>query len=385
MGDQRTRITGITWGHTRGLTPWLAAAQVWQDRHPDVAVEWHVRSLWAFGEGAIDDLFDTYDMVVIDHPFMGEAVRRGYLLPLESLLDEGTLAELAATSVGRSFDTYRREGRSWGLATDAACLTAAWRPDLLERLGEPVPTTLDEVVSLARRTGAVALPLAPIDVLSVFFTLAANAGARPCHEPEAVVPRVVGKTVWEEMRRLVRHVPSSAFEANPIRLLGQMASGDDIAYCPYTYSYSNYSRPGYHPRLLTFGDVPVGPGGHTGGACLGGAGVVISSRTAHPELVAEFAGWAAGAECQRTTYALAGGQPGHVAAWEDDLVNAVSGDFFRRTRSTMDRAFHRPTHDGFASFQHDAATLLHDALQRDHDPDEVLDQLDGLHRRHWTG
>lgn len=383
MRDPRLHtVTGITWRHTRGITPWRAAAQVWEDRHPDVRVLWDVRSLWEFGEGSIDELFGRYDMVVLDHPFVGEAVERGYLRALDTVVDPATLRDLAGRAVGRSFDSYRYAGRSWGFPTDAACLAAAWRPDLLARLGWQPPANLDEVVQMAAETSAVAMPMAPIDVLSVFFTLAANVGARPCHSTDVAVPRDVGRQVLADMRRLTSHMPATIWESNPIRTLNVMATSDAIAYCPYTYSYSNYARPGYQERLVAFGPPPDGPAGNADGACLGGAGLVISSRCEQPEVAGAFAAWAAGAECQRTTYGLAGGQPGHVAAWDDDILNGVSSEFFRATRPAMDAAFLRPNHHGFASFQRDAGGLLHDALRRDLDANDTLDELDARHRHH---
>ena len=68
--------------------------------------------------------------------------------------------------------------------------------------------------------------------------------------------------------------------------------------------------------------------------------------------------WIAGAEVQRGPYAAAGGQPGHAAAWEDDAVNAATGDFYKNTRATLEAGWLRPRHDGYMAFQDEASERL---------------------------
>ena len=97
-----------------------------------------------------------------------------------------------------------------------------------------------------------------------------------------------------------------------------MAAGDTIAYCPFAYGYSNYSRDGYARRLLKFGGLVDDLR-----STLGGTGLAISARTANKAMAVEYARYAAGAECQRTIYTQGGGQPGHRAAWLD--VEAKTG------------------------------------------------------------
>ena len=132
----RTRsLTGITWNHTRGYLPLVAAAQRFADRDPDVEIVWHKRSLQEFADAPIERLAESFDLLVIDHPFVGYAARHPTLLPLDEYLPEEYLADQAANSVGRSFESYHFGGHLWALAIDAATPVSAHRPDLLERHG----------------------------------------------------------------------------------------------------------------------------------------------------------------------------------------------------------------------------------------------------------
>lgn len=368
-------LKGIAWDHTRGAAPLLVTAQVRADIDPSVQISWERRSLWAFGEASLDDLVERYDLLVIDHPMIGYAVGHGLFLPLDELLPAEWLAEQERGSVGASHQSYRNGGHQWAAAIDAACQVAVSRPDLL---AEP-PTTWDAVLALAREEGGVAVPLKPIDALSCFLTLCANQGGEPLRDGR-VVGEELGLRVLGQLRELASVVPAGCLEQNPIELLNAMSTGEAIAYCPYAFGYTNYAREGYAPRRLSFHDIPAAGDRGCVGSTLGGAGIAISARCANPEAAAAYVGWLASPECQRTTYVLAGGQPGHAAAWDDEPVNRVTGDFFRATRRTIEQAYVRPTHDGIAAFQTFAAALLHRFLAEGGRPEGVLAELDGLYQ-----
>jgi multiple sugar transport system substrate-binding protein len=63
----RTRsLTGITWNHTRGYLPLVAAAQRFADRDPSVEIIWHTRSLQEFADAPIERLAESFDLLVLD-------------------------------------------------------------------------------------------------------------------------------------------------------------------------------------------------------------------------------------------------------------------------------------------------------------------------------
>src|SRR5580658_7679477 len=134
-------LTGITWNHTRGYLPMVATAQRFSELHPDVSITWQKRSLQQFADVPLTDLAARFDLMVIDHPSIGEAAQHNLVLPLDEHLPAAYLADQAENSVGQSHASYHYEGHQYALATDAATPIAGWRPDLLLRAEAELPAT----------------------------------------------------------------------------------------------------------------------------------------------------------------------------------------------------------------------------------------------------
>jgi multiple sugar transport system substrate-binding protein len=376
-----TELRGIAWQHTRAMAPLQTTAQVFSDFRPEVRVVWEARSLWAFGEGSLDDLAQHYDLVLIDHPMIGYAVERGLLLSLDEVLPAEWSDEQSARAVGASHESYGYDKRQWAAAIDAACPVAAARDDLLAAARTERPRTWEEMLWLARSTGRVAVPLCPIDAFALFLGLCANQGEAPLDvSNRCVVSTELGSRVLEQLRELVDAVGDRYLDWNPIDVLTAMTSSDEILFCPHAYGYSNYARDGFAPRRVTFTDF-AGPGPRPhAGVTLGGAGLAVSANSAHQERAVEYLSWVSSPECQRTTYVLSGGQPGHAGAWEDETANRVTRGFFRNTRKTIDEAYVRPRHPGMHEFQLAASLALHSFLQGQVGADATLRSLDEAFR-----
>jgi multiple sugar transport system substrate-binding protein len=186
------------------------------------------------------------------------------------------------------------------------------------------------------------------------------------------------------LHRLAESVPSWCLEANPIEVAEALATTDEWSYSPLAFGYTNYSRPGYRPHRLAYRDIPAGPAG-VRGSCLGGAGIAVSSSTAHPDEAVEHAFWLARPEVQAGVYYRSGGQPGYAPAWEDDAVNADSLDFFRGTRATLDGSYLRPRYAGWLDVFDEVGRLvnqaLHAALGGQGDDDAMLDAAQECYER----
>lgn len=333
------KLRGITWDHTRGLLPMVATAQRFGERHPGVEIVWEKRSLQQFADQPIQKLAESFDLLVIDHPFVGYAAAHPVLLPLDEHLPAGYLADQAANSVGQSHASYSYGGHQWALAIDAATPVAAWRPDLLAR----PPGTWEELLALARQ-GRVAVPGVAVDCLMHAMML--------CQSAELTEVALL------KLRELYALCPAECFEWNPIRVFEALTTQNELAYCPFAYGYSNYSRAGYAERQLRFGDV-------VDGICttLGGTGLAISARCCERETALAYAQYVASAECQRTLYWQSGGQPGHRAAWLDAEANRATDNYFLNTLPTLDRAWVRPRYDGYLHFQDTAGPIVREFLQ----------------------
>lgn len=374
-----TRLKGMTWSHPRGFDPMVACAAAWEAA-TGVGIDWDKRSLQDFESYPVEDLARAYDLIVIDHPHVGQITEEGCLLALDVPGRAAALAELAAGSLGQSFPSYTWKGRQWAFPIDAATQVQAWRPDLLAAPLE----RWDEVVALARE-GRVLLPLRPPHSLMVMYTLAGQLG-QPCRvEGPELIDSDTGERVWEMMREIAGLVDPACAGMDPIAVFEVMAGeGARIACAPLIYGYVSYAVPGFRARRIGFAEMPVaGPDGPVGSA-LGGTGIAVSAFSAAPEAATDFAYWVAGAEVQRGIYAASGGQPGHAAAWEDDAVNAATGDFYRATRATLDGAWVRPRHDGYMAFQAAASDRITEGLMRKDAAGPVLAAINRLFRESFS-
>jgi len=361
-------LRGITWDHPRGLDSLRGSAARWAELRPDVTVEWEVRSLQGFADQPLSALVANHDLLVIDHPHIPQAHDQQLLLALDTTEHTAELAELADASVGPSHVTYRHSGHQYGLAIDVAAQVAVHRPDLLS---EP-PRNWAEVFALAEQ-GRVLWAAKPVDAISTFLTLLASAGSPAGATNKEFADRDAALEVLATMARLASLVPRKCLSANPIEVAELLSQQDDWSYAPLSFGYTNYSRPGFWPRRLRHGDIPAGTNG-VSGSCLGGAGIAVSRRTAHPKEAVAHAFWLASADVQRGVYYDSGGQPGHAAAWDADRTNADSLDFFRGTRATLEQSWVRPRYDGWLAVQGQVGTLINQVLTGDLEPDRCLDQ-----------
>ena len=141
-----TVLRGMTWSHPRGYDPLVACSALWKAK-TGVEVSWDKRSLQDFESYPVEQLAREYDLIVIDHPHVGQVTAEGCLSPLD-VPDYAAQGEaLAKASVGASYPSYRWQGRQWALPIDAATQVQAWRPDLIEAPA----ASWSAMLSLARR------------------------------------------------------------------------------------------------------------------------------------------------------------------------------------------------------------------------------------------
>ncbi len=372
-------LKGITWGHSRGITPLLAAAQRYNELHPSVTIQWEKRSLQQFADYPIERLTEHYDLLIIDHPWVGRAATLGCVLPLNDYLSADYLKEQADHSVGFSHASYHYAGGQWALAIDAATPAASSRLDLLQAAGRKIPETWLELLDLARM-GKVAIPAIPIDLLMNFYMFCIAHGARPFQQEEEVIDEPTGKAALETMRELYSLIDPRFFKANPIAVAEYMTTTDDFWYCPFAYCYSNYSRDGFARRRLTYSDlVEFGERGRLR-STIGGTGLSVSTYSQHREEALAFAEWVVSPAVQSTFYVEHGGQPGHRSAWFSGHANRLTHQFFYTLLPTMDRGYMRPRYDGYLHFQDHAGDALQEYLLGKRDAHATLSAMNRLYR-----
>lgn len=372
-------LRGITWGHSRGITPLLAASQRYEELHPGVQIQWKKRTLQEFADFPIEKLTADYDLLIIDHPWVGTAAATGCVLPLDKYLDKEYLDNQLANSVGGSHESYNYDGSQWALAIDAATPAASYRADLLAKNGVAVPQTWEEVIVLAAK-GKVAVPAIPIDLLMNFYSFCIAHGAVPFANKEEVVDKETGIAAIRTMQQLYSLVDRQLFDCNPIAVAELMSSTDDYWYCPFAYGYSNYSRAGFAKNLLRYADV-VSINGKKLRTTIGGTGLAVSASSQHKNIAVDFAAWVVSEEIQKTIYVQHGGQPGHLQAWLSPEANSIPNGFFSQVLPVMQNGYIRPRYHGYLYFQDHAGMPLQQCLQWKAEPEEVLTQMNVIYKK----
>lgn len=382
-----TLLRGMTWSHPRGLASCLAATRAFTQEHPDVSVEWTARSLREFEDVPVTELARRYDLIAIDHPFVGEAAATGALLAVDEVLPAAVLVEQDVESVGPSAVSYRWHGHRWALAMDAATQVSAFRPDLLPG---PPPGTWDEAFALlaALPRGTVAeLPANPTHMWASFVSLCHHVAdadrtgprrdGRPEWWPESGIEPDVAAAALDRLHRLLALVDPVSLKRDPITTLDAMAAGAPIAYVPLVYGYSNYARHGHAERLVRFAQAPC-PGPVPTGTMTGGVGLAISASCRDVPAAAAVAEWLVSQECQTGIFLRAGGQPAHRAAWVDPAANELTNGFFADTLPTLDASFLRGRLPGYPTFQQRAGEQLHEMVRRQEPATRVVTALSRL-------
>src|SRR5260370_12996063 len=161
-------LRGIAWNHTRGFLPMVAAAQRFEDFFDGVKISWEKRSLKSFGDAGLEAMVQEFDLLVIDHPYVGQFASCPLIEPLKNHLPGDFIKELRDHSVGKSFDSYWYDGGLWAVPIDAAAPVSSIREDLLRDAGLRLPERWEDVCDLARR-GLVSVPATPVDSLMNFY------------------------------------------------------------------------------------------------------------------------------------------------------------------------------------------------------------------------
>ena len=369
------KLKGMTWDHSRGYDPMVATSAAW-GAGAGVAIAWDKRSLKDFESFSVAELARQYDLIVIDHPHVGQITAEHCLAPFDGPGRAAELEDIAHNSVGKSFASYTWQGHQWALPIDAAAQVMAYRADLIER----APASWPELMALGE-LGQLVVPMLEPHGLIAYFTLAANLGTPCATLPGDMIGLDAGIAVYDRLAALAAHLTPSNFAMDPIAASEALARSDAVvSVMPFGYGYASYARAGFRDRTLTFADIPVAGSAGPVGSVLGGTGIAVSAYSQHREQALDYAYSVAGSAMQTTLYAGSGGQPGHASAWEDDEVNLAAGDFYRNTRATLEGAWVRPRHDGYMGFQERGARRLNAGLLGGEPGAVVVADLNRLYR-----
>lgn len=360
LKDGRETLTyrGLTWDHPRGFKALDAAAKELQN---GLVLHWDKQPLAGFEEHSIADLSTKYDLIVLDHPHIGEAVQQDCLLPIDAVIGAKTLAEIGYQTVGASFCSYSYAERQWALPIDAATQVMASRPDLM---GGVVPDTWEDVLNLSNKY-PVALSLQGPHAILTLFSIAVSLGA-DLGASQRLFPPALGVAAMEILGAVYKKAEATTHKLNPIGVLEFMATSDDLAFCPLIYGYVNYATTSNPARkAILFSNAPRMSGSKIRGSVLGGTGIGLSKQCELSRELLSHLLWLTSDETQTTFIPVHDGQPSARAAWSNPEVNGLWGNFYADTLETVEQARIRPRYAGYIDFQKLAAHIVRVALETD--------------------
>jgi multiple sugar transport system substrate-binding protein len=369
--SEPARFLGLTWDHPRGYRA-LEAAMA-RETHPPIV--WRRQPLEGFESHPIADLAAQNDLLVLDHPHLGEAVATNCLLPLERFFEPSEIEEWNRGSIGSAMASYRWAGEHYALPLDVAAQVMARDPQIS---ADAAPDTWDDVVRLAE-TRAVAPSLAGPHAIVTFFSICLSIDSALALDE--LVDDGVGVAAVEILRRLAARAPSGSVNLNPIGLLEALAKGDELALVPLVFGYVNYSKPGFRSGRVAFSNAPRMVAAGRRGSVLGGTGIGVTARARPDRALLDHLRWLMSPGAQSGFIPEFEGQPSARAAWRSPEVNAPVADFYQGTAETIEHAWVRPRFDGYVAFQNAASEALRNGLAKGDDDRKIVTTLKSLWSR----
>lgn len=365
--NQQADFIGLTWDHPRGYDALAEAARIVNCNESVPLIHWKKQPLEGFESAPIAELAAEHDLLVLDHPHLGEAIATDCLIPLDSLYSDEQIQTWSAACIGDSFKSYQMNGKSWALPLDVATQVVARRPD---RIPE-APSDWKTVESIAQHQ-PVALSLAGPHALLTMLSIAASSGHRP--QADEFLPAAVMEESLSLMQRLYARRPIGSERLNPIALLESMAEDESIALVPLVFGYVTYSIPGTRRHPIAFSDTfglsganaQSGESAKSGpvlGGVLGGTGIGFTKRSTPSKALLDHIADLLLDDYQQNLIPQHGGQPSFRSAWNNRGVNDATGNFYRDTGATAERALLRPRFDGYIKFQTAISARIRQALE----------------------
>lgn len=366
------QLSGMTWDHPRAYDSLVAASKLYE-QETGVSILWHKRSLQAFADVAIKDLTEEFDLIVLDHPHVGQIAESQCLVPLMSR--ENSLEH----SLGGSAESYLWQEQLWAYPIDASCQMGVTRMDVDIHF----PQYWEQLTTAKKGHYNLLTPLLPVDAFDTFLTLVASSDepSIPFSDNE-FCSETSGLQALNVLKCLFRMGPSEAVNWNPINVLEILSENREFTGSPCLFAYINYAQPDFRENQLLYQDLPVYQNIGRRSSILGGAGIGVSARNKIPKDALKFARWVTSEPIQSGVYLENSGQPAHLQSWQRKREDPQYCGFLSGGFNTMNTAWTRPRDEWFLHFVDDVCEIITDFFLRDIDNATFLKQINTLYRHH---
>jgi multiple sugar transport system substrate-binding protein len=207
------------------------------EKRTGIKVTWTILSEDIVRDKVLVDLASgagQYDLVLTDVWILPEHVASGYLEPLDSYARSDASFD-ASTWYPKFLEALTCDGHLYALPTESFGAAIVYRKDLFERMGVPVPQTVDELAAAARRLTLDTDRDGDIDVFGIVSR--GKAGEEPAI--------VVSGFAWAYGGSWFENVASTAEEIRRTKAKPAFNSPQFIAgFKRYTDLLKNYGPPG---------------------------------------------------------------------------------------------------------------------------------------------
>lgn len=374
-----SRLRGVTWGHRRAIDPLIAATRAYEAQTGRPGADWAVRDLRAFEHQPLAEALAECELLVFDHPFIGEIAQSGLFLPLDDYVKQPD-----AYFAGPSLSTYRWQGKLWGAPVDAATMNAVYRSDLMAKVDCEPPSTWPEVVALGERLRRKGLWLGLANGDHHGFlaagTLMHNRGKGWSSSPEGGLSFDLEafREALDVLLSIHAYAHPLSAELNSIGLHDLMTESDEVAYCPLTYGYATYGEADYGARRLSFGPFPGLVAPFEAGTLIGGAAVGVAAHCGDQAAAMNYLSFLMEGATQDEIFGRHHGQPATASAWKDPVLDERFNGYFSGVAGTLRTAAMRPRFRGYGVFERQAGGLYRALLQGEHDVDGTIEAMKRL-------
>jgi len=279
----------------------------------------------------------SYDLLQAIPTFVVAFAKGGKIVPLDQYLTAREKADLEADIPKKYFDTFKFEGKIYGIPNDSNTQWSFYRKDLFQRTGAQVPKSWDEVEG-AVKTLQRALQKDGIYGYTASLRRGEYAGAHFStifwsHGGEwwdadfhPTINNEIGKKTLEIMLSLMPYADPGSINATEDDTINAMGSGT-AAYAPVLWGNSVLTNPSLAKHGGQIGTaVPPRGGNHPASPMLGGLAYMIPTAAKNKAAAAAYIKFATSRQIMRA-WVKNTGQPARVSALRD-AENLKIGPYF---------------------------------------------------------
>lgn len=377
MNFELVELRGLAWDHPRATVPFSGELKR-AGSNKSIVVHWSVRSLHEFEMGDLDRWGDDFDVVMIDHPTIGQAIKDGGLLSIDEVLGDEAICRLRASILSKAFECYSYEGSQWAIPIDVSAHVGAYCPQTIT--AQNLPVTWSDVLSLGRDGVSIAVPLkgshAFLSLQAIGRAQGALSDDRNVDEmqrwilSEESVPAIETLVQLSKMRKFV------GLGMDPIGVYELLARGE-VTFSPLIFGYVTYAwrRWSKLPYEVAYCSAPKWTDSGRFGSILGGVGLAVTRNCSSKENVAELLHLLTDLDVEGWCIGARGGQPASVKWWDNPHPVESVRSFYQNTRATVEDAWIRPIGVGYPKLQFVVGSLIEQCLVAGQSSLEIADRV----------